>query len=59
MSFELFIWRDERWTTTGRRFKARESAEAAGNALGVAGLISLYSPDIDVRESSEKPNELS
>ncbi len=59
MSFELFVWLDERWTSTGRKFKARGSAEAAGKAMVVTGRISLYSPDFDVRESSEKPNELS
>jgi len=57
MSFELFIWINERWTTTGRRFKARQSAETAGKALGITGLTTMHSPDFDVRESSQEPNE--
>ncbi|HVB35465.1 MAG TPA: hypothetical protein VNJ52_13995 [Patescibacteria group bacterium] len=59
MSFELFIWNlpDEAWRNTGRRFKTRELAEAAGKALGAAGLIMVYSPDSEVRESSKEPNE--
>jgi hypothetical protein len=57
MSFELFIWRDERWTTTRRRFKTRETAESAGRSLSITGLTTIYSPDFDVRESSEDPNE--
>jgi len=57
MSFELFIWLDEAWSTTGRRFKTRESAEAAGRSLVMRGLTTMHSPDFDVQESSEKPNE--
>jgi hypothetical protein len=57
MSFELFVWRDEAWITTGRRFGRREEAVAAGKALGVTGLTKTYTPDFDVRESSEKPNQ--
>jgi hypothetical protein len=57
MSFELFIWLDEAWSTTGRRFKTRESAGAAGKSLGITGLTTMHSLDFDVRESSEEPNE--
>jgi len=56
MSFELFIWQDEAWTSTERRFKTRESAEAAGKALGAIGPTAMYSPDFDVQESPEEPN---
>ena len=57
MSFELFIWLDEVWSTTERRFKTRESAEAAGRSLVMTGLTTMHSPDFDVQESLEKPNE--
>ena len=59
MSFELFIWLDEGWSTTGRRFKTREWAEAAGRSLGIIGLTSMHSPEFDVRESPEDLNEQS
>lgn len=56
MSFELFIWLNEAWATTGQRFKNRESAEAAGKSMVIEGLTTMYSPDFDIRESSEEPN---
>lgn len=58
VSFELFIWRDEQWVSTQRRFKTRESAESAGQGLSVEGPAQIsMTPEYDVRPSKEKPNE--
>lgn len=57
MSFELFIWLDEAWSTTGRRFKTRELAKSAGESLIITGLTTMHTTEYEVRESSEDPSE--
>jgi len=55
MSFELFVWHDEQWRPTGKRFKTREAAEEFGKhsyTLESAGRASF-----EVRESAEEPSQ--
>jgi hypothetical protein len=56
MSFELFVWLDGAWSTTGRRFKTLELAESAGKSSIVMGLTKMHTPEYAVRDSSREPN---
>lgn len=55
MSFELFLWHDEGWKSTGKRFKTHESAKAFGEHSYTEESAHLAS--FEVRESAEEPNQ--
>jgi len=55
MSFELFVWHDERWKSTGKRFKTHESAKDFGERSYTEE--SESPAKFEVRESAEEPNQ--
>lgn len=56
-SFELFVWQDGEWFTTGRRFATRLLADAAGQALAQIRNGELCSLEYTVETSPEEANE--
>ena len=55
MSFEVFVWHDGGWKSTGKRFKTHKSAKDFGEHSYTDE--SKYPAGFEVRESAEEPNQ--